>query len=163
MSTRTNILVTFGESTVYLYRHHDGYPSETGADLVTKLRGCEGSADKFLHALLAEQYEATSYCGPRNIYELTSEVHGDIKWAYSVLFYRYGDKSPTIGAAQCPFDEDTDVGMARARASRMTPDDFVRKLVNPEIVAENQRLAQLRQGGTKLYAAVTDRPLLEVA
>lgn len=37
MSTRANITIEYGESRVILYRHCDGYPSETGADILAAM------------------------------------------------------------------------------------------------------------------------------
>jgi hypothetical protein len=42
MSTRTNILIKSGDTKVWLYRHHDGYLSETGYNLASVLANCKG-------------------------------------------------------------------------------------------------------------------------
>jgi len=156
MSTRTNILITYGQSRIYLYRHHDGYPANTGVDLVTKLRACEGSADKFLRALLSAQYD-----DGHKVYELTSEVHGDIEWAYAVEFNRTQSRAfpPKIGAAERGDTEDVDAAMARASQRVQSPADFARTVVNPEIKEQNKRLAELRKTHPP-YRDAEDTPLL---
>lgn len=84
MSTRTNITIRHGESEVILYRHHDGYPAETGADLLTKLVAARYSVGGLLRALMAEEYAATSYRSARPVYELTDSIHGDIEHRYEI-------------------------------------------------------------------------------
>jgi hypothetical protein len=37
MGTRCNIRLTWGDNRLYFYRHWDGYPAETGADLCIDL------------------------------------------------------------------------------------------------------------------------------
>jgi hypothetical protein len=88
MSTRCNIVVSYGNTKVYLYRHCDGYAAETGADIVTKLQSkSDITATAFIGALLAERYDATSYDPiPRSVYEVTTDIHGDIEWLYAVRF-----------------------------------------------------------------------------
>lgn len=101
MSTHCNVIVKFGKTKVYLYRHHDGYLSSTGVDIAEKLlavtseqnfggaRGhlsVEGQANKFLHALLAEKYEATEYRPEKPVYEFTDQVHGDSEYLYKIVF-----------------------------------------------------------------------------
>ena len=38
MGTRCNIRITYGNTNVYIYRHWDGYLSETGKDVYEKLQ-----------------------------------------------------------------------------------------------------------------------------
>ena len=88
MSTRTNIIVKIGETTIYLYRHCDGYLVETGADLLVKTRAAlnrhegrcsdTGAATALVRALMAEHY----------VYEITSGLHGDIEHLYTIRFER---------------------------------------------------------------------------
>lgn len=89
MSTRTNILLTFGKSRLWIYRHCDGYPAETGADLVNALNTAiydptsagRDVADRFLKVLMAQRYD-----DGRQVFELTTGPHGDIEWLYSFIF-----------------------------------------------------------------------------
>jgi hypothetical protein len=87
MATRTNIVIELGSSRLYLYRHWDGYPAETGGDLVNKLSASGRNPTKFLASLMAEMDEATSYRAASHVYEVTSDLHGDIEWIYVVKFY----------------------------------------------------------------------------
>lgn len=149
MSTRCNIQLIRGQSIVWLYRHHDGYLHGTGADIAEKVaaawgaetahRDAQGAADHFLRAIFAEQYEATSHCGPRPIYELTNDVHGDIEYIYQVCF----DRGPQVGyGVRRPGSEVGCETMSRlVRLGKL--EDFVRA-VNADIDAANRRLAQLK-------------------
>jgi hypothetical protein len=85
MSTRTNILIKSGDTKIWLYRHHDGYLSETGYNLVSNLAHCTGFKS-FLDSLLSQKYEATMHREARPIYEFTTEEHGDIEFLYSFEF-----------------------------------------------------------------------------
>lgn len=124
MSTHCNVIVKFGKTKVYLYRHHDGYLSSTGVDIAEKLlavtseqnfggaRGhlsVEGQANKFLHALLAEKYEATEYRPEKPVYEFTDQVHGDIiTYLYKIVFdiKKRSDSKVQIGVlAGCGLEE----------------------------------------------------------
>jgi hypothetical protein len=129
MSTRTNILVTHGSTRIYLYRHCDGYPSETGADLAAKLNQCK-RIDDFLAAILAERYEATSFRTGQPVYEITSEVHGDIEWAYAIDFDT-GNGSALIGAAAADFGTDRDEAMSRAGLAKHSVTVFLARVVQP--------------------------------
>src|SRR5205807_1134475 len=112
---------------------------------------------------LSDQYEATSYGPARRIYELTSEVHGDIDWAYAIQFDRRDSRvfPPLIGAAEVQRagqEDDQAAAVERARKLLQSPADFVRTVVNPEITAQNVRLAGLRKN--QLYRDAEDTPLL---
>ena len=51
MSTRCNILIKSGSTNIWLYRHCDGYLSETGYNLASTLSHCNGFKN-FLDNLL---------------------------------------------------------------------------------------------------------------
>lgn len=86
MSTRANIVVSQGDTRVYLYRHCDGYLAECGADLLAKLRAAENMS-AFLLAMLSETYEKQSYeKQAKHVYEVTNMLHGDIEHAYYIRF-----------------------------------------------------------------------------
>jgi hypothetical protein len=93
MATRANIILRYGASEVYLYRHWDGYPSETGADILKKATEA-GSLNGLLEALLSERD------GGDRVYELTSGMHGDIEWGYAVEVAR--DGSLRFGVREFP-------------------------------------------------------------
>ena len=38
MGTRCNIKITYGDTNIYIYRHWDGYLSQTGKDVYDKLQ-----------------------------------------------------------------------------------------------------------------------------
>ena len=81
MGTRSNILIEYGSTKIFLYRHWDGYPEVTGYDLARILsRPNEpdkklGWAGTFLTRLLEQ-----------DDYELTTDLHGDIEYLYQFNF-----------------------------------------------------------------------------
>lgn len=179
MSTRTNIVVTIGESRVYLYRHHDGYLAETGADLVVKLqaaigtadahRSPEGAADAFLAAIFAEKYEQQSYeKAPRRVYELTSDLHGDIEHAYFIDFTpRFNTGCVSIRHAarpKCWSEENLEVEDWTANAKRHSLDSF-RVAVNKDREETNARIRKLKadNAGNKIYADMGEYPAIQAA
>lgn len=117
MGTRTNIIVKHGSTKIYFYRHYDGYPAATGADLVEKLRDCETDiVGNFVAKLLAERYESTSYKQAQPVYELTTEVHGDIEYVYCIEFpvERGVRQEMMASCVHRQSGEDPDVAAARA-------------------------------------------------
>lgn len=98
MSTRANILIQYGETSIYIYRHCDGYPAGLGVDLAEKVTKAKNAAD-LVRLLLAEKYAKQSYeKKARHVYELTTEFHGDIEWAYVVHYptHRFAKQEPTV-------------------------------------------------------------------
>ena len=85
MSTRTNIIVKSGDTKIWLYRHCDGYLSQTGYNLASCLIHNNGFK-KFLNSLLKQEYEATAYRPAKPVYEFTTMRHGDIEYLYSFEF-----------------------------------------------------------------------------
>lgn len=178
MSTRCNIVVRCYKTVAYLYRHCDGYPAETGADLIEKMRAAigtpdfymspEGAADTFLRSLLSEHYEQQSYeKAPRPVYEITSDVHGDIEHLYTVTFpHRFDGAGPApveIRHAARPSDwHEHGDGFAVERwcdgGARYTLPEFA-ETVNADRRACNRRIAQLR-ASSKHYADAADYPMV---
>lgn len=74
MSTRCNVKIKMGKTVVWFYRHHDGYPSETGADLYTKIADAKNCTD-MIQSLLND-----------DCYEITDQQHGDIEWMYDFFW-----------------------------------------------------------------------------
>ena len=52
MSTRSNILIKSGDTNIWIYRHMDGYLSETGYNLVSTLAHSKNYQD-FMSKLLS--------------------------------------------------------------------------------------------------------------
>ena len=75
MSTRANIKLIKGDTIIWIYRHSDGYPSETGHDLAEKLKK---SCYDF-HELTADILKDDAY-------RITTEQHGDIEYLYTIEF-----------------------------------------------------------------------------
>lgn len=170
MSTRTNIVIINGQSRVYMYRHSDGYLGECGADLILKLEAAwgtpkahhspEGTADRFLRALFAEYYEQQSYeISPRKVYELTTEMHGDIEHVYYVEFKapQTDDKAEPcffIRHAKRPTDWSIEDWELQHQTKRYSVESF-RAAVNKDRAEMNARIAELRKEST-VYANCTD-------
>ena len=74
MGTRCNIKIETGNTTLWVYRHWDGYPAATGVDLARKLVNVK-SANEFINKLLND-----------DAYEITTEQHGDIEYLYNISF-----------------------------------------------------------------------------
>ena len=74
MGTRCNIKIKTGNTTLWVYRHWDGYPAATGNDLATKLVNVK-DANEFINKLLND-----------DAYEITTEQHGDIEYLYTIKF-----------------------------------------------------------------------------
>lgn len=163
MSTRCNILVSLGESRVFIYRHCDGYLAETGADILEKLKAAtgepearrspSGAVNLFLRSLLEERYEKASYeTEPRPVYELTSGWHGDIERAYWVDFAEDGVKLNFASRPRSYPNLETWI----ANAGPYSLDAF-RFLINAERRDMNKRIAELR-ASSKAYAECADYP-----
>lgn len=181
MGTRCNIKVIFGSTKVMLYRHWDGYPAETGADLAKRLMALPASLASptiFLRELLDATYEKQSYeSAARQMYEVTDEVHGDIDWAYVVKFSQtFAAPSISVGVAEVrrgsgglrePGDaQEAAMAEAVTAATVGRPSaqlaEFV-KYVNREIADQNRRLAELgRKNPGSAYAKCEPSPLLEM-
>lgn len=85
MSTRCNVRIEYGETRTWLYRHWDGYPEATGADIASKLQSSLSSATGLMRELLSAG-EVTRLRGMEHDYEVTNGVHGDIEHVYVVRF-----------------------------------------------------------------------------
>ena len=79
MSTRANIKLINGDSIIWVYRHSDGYPSETGHDLAEKLRKSCYDFNELTAGILKD-----------DAYRITTEQHGDIEYLYTIEFENYG-------------------------------------------------------------------------
>jgi len=88
MGTRTNIIVKYGATKTFIYRHWDGYPAVTGFDLIKLYRETNG-AGEFVASLLTARRENEDL--PQ--YELTTEVSGDIEFLYVVRFNRQNNNA----------------------------------------------------------------------
>lgn len=149
MSTRTNIVIDYGESRVILYRHMDGYPTSVGVDLLEKLAAAK-DATGFVVSLLAEQYDAEVYRAAHPIYELTTEIHGDIDYLYRVKFSQDWAATPNpaeIGVLDLTFSGGKSDLRGNATAEMVilgTAGDFA-AYVNVGIREQNKRCAELRK------------------
>ena len=85
MSTRTNVLIECGDTKLWLYRHHDGYLSETGYNLASILANSD-CYDTFICSLLEQKYDASICRNSEKIYEFSTGQHGDIEYLYSIKF-----------------------------------------------------------------------------
>lgn len=173
MSTRTNLVITCGRSTIYIYRHCDGYPAETGADILAKLREAIGPADAhrspngaanyFTRAIFLEHYDQQSYEKvPRPMYELTTELHGDIEHAYFIEFRdRFNTGPVSIRHAARPQNwhkEDAEVDDWTTAGRRYSFESFA-ELVNADRKASNARIRELK-ASSRSYTDCEEYPLV---
>ncbi len=163
MSTRTNIIITVGDTRVFLYRHCDGYPAETGADLYEKVSAAYGTAekhyadaalaDRLVRALLSEYYDPPTYAPEQHkpVYEITNGLHGDIEHVYTVSMAAAYDggrlaEGPSIRHATRPddwYENGLNVDGWAFGGRRYSLDAF-RELVNIDRRECNVRLAKLK-------------------
>lgn len=165
MSTRANIIVEQGSSILYVYRHCDGYPSELGADLLLKLRAA-GNASRFIESLLAERYEKQSYePAARPVYEVTTEIHGDIDYLYRVVFPDWAERrqEAEIGVLNLTFRGGNEQLRGRAVRLHVAPieQEKFREFVNGEIRAANSRLAELAAKQPQAFGSYSPQPEIE--
>ena len=85
MSTRSNIVVNYGDSKIFIYRHWDGYLEATGYDIASTLIH-HSNPNSFVRALLSKKEDSSFTRAANYQYELTSEIHGDIEWLYTITF-----------------------------------------------------------------------------
>lgn len=96
MGTRSNILVSdTNGNKLWIYRHWDGYASETGVDIAQTLKKLKKNYSQefagLVNALLAKRYGQEPHeKAPRRIYEVTEGEHGDIEWKYEIRFTKKG-------------------------------------------------------------------------
>ena len=87
MSTRSNILIKSGDTNIWIYRHMDGYLSETGYNLAVTLAHSRSYTD-FMNTLLSYKYDPSIYRKTEPVYGITTEQHGDIEYLYKFEFDR---------------------------------------------------------------------------
>jgi len=164
MSTRANIVVVHGESVVFLYRHCDGYPSECGADLGAKLLACDRSAGAFLRSIVLDKYEQQSYeRAARPVYELTTELHGDIEWLYVFDFKDGGAPGPYVGCGLTPFAIGSDRDISNTEVCKVASasvEDFI-ATINGHIRDQNRRILQYNRDNRTDHPAIEELKLPE--
>jgi hypothetical protein len=133
MSTRSNIIIKSGKTAIYMYRHSDGYPACNGIDLADALATAK-TASAFVQNLLDRRYDKQSYeTEPKRIYELTTDVHGDIEWCYKIEFSGDFGRTVKVGVEAIGFGPDREgkidkiAKTLKATASVQDFTDFVKK------------------------------------
>ena len=159
MGTRCNIKISYGDNDIYIYRHWDGYLSQTGKDVYDKLQNSRKE-----NYSMGEKDEASRINIPNfinsflldNRYELTTGVHGDIEYLYHFEFstealiqyltvYRYEEgrtaKSELMPTEYKPW--------AEGQTSFYNPFEFTfYEEVEKEIEATEKRVKQLKKDGS---------------
>ena len=158
MGTRCNIRITYGNTNVYIYRHWDGYLSETGKDVYEKLQqsrvkeynlGAQEEAQKvniinFINSFLHD-----------NCYELTTGVHGDIEYMYH---FEFNDASLITHLTVYQYNENRSVNdelvpttyspWAEGQTSFYNPYEFTfYEVVQKEIEKQEKHIQQLKKQG----------------
>lgn len=94
MSTRCNIIVKAKGNKITLYHHWDGYIEGVGQDLVNKLKPFFDSNNKCYWSdvvnMLVKNKEDEGY-------EITSRIHGDIEYLYTIDTDKKTIKVQTVG------------------------------------------------------------------
>jgi len=85
MGTRSNIIVNYGSTKTIIYRHWDGYIENAGYDIASTLIHFP-NPNEFVRELLNKREDASFTRNGQYIYELTSEIHGDIEFWYELTF-----------------------------------------------------------------------------
>lgn len=90
MSTRCNIIIKDGESRIYLYHHHDGYPMGVGTELQAYLEKEWSTRRYWFASSIANELIKGSLPYPFSDdkkdeeYEVTFGLHGDIEYCYVI-------------------------------------------------------------------------------
>jgi hypothetical protein len=134
MGTRANIVIEYGKTRIFLYRHWDGYLASAGADLVEAVNKRQ-SATELLGALLAEKFDGED----KAVYEITSGIHGDIEYLYRVKYPEYGDGMGwvLIGYAK-RYGWDKDLELSAVGLDTM---EAFQEKVEPAVAAMKARIA----------------------
>ena len=174
MSTRTNIKITDGQQTLYLYRHCDGYPAEAGSDIyevAKELDGTRGYNPDWIRAVnkfMTYLYDATEYRPARPVYELTDSTHGDIEHFYHVAIRQHECPHNNPYCNECEPKSYVKVYHAKGYGPELeweclqscfTPDEFA-EVVNADRRAINQRLKALREEQPEPYGNAEDYPMV---
>lgn len=131
MSTRSNVLVKYGENRIYFYRHYDGYLAVTGADLLRKMQEAT-SGEALIENLISQKRGGSGHDKDQKQYEITNMAHGDIEFFYiinaeeSTIQYASG-YGPEL-EAEAELKDSLSIGE-------------LAKEVNVEIAEMNQRIA----------------------
>ena len=88
MGTRCNLILKHHDTTIYLYRHYDGYLSVTGYDIATRLVN-NLSINKFIRSILSVNTDPDFVRDSKPQYEITTGEHGDIEYLYEITFPTY--------------------------------------------------------------------------
>ena len=100
MGTRASIIIQDKDNTVFLYRGHDGYPSETLTDLQETLNEYSQYLDDAFSIATWILWRQNSLDITPN-YELTSRCHGDEAYIYLI-----NSETKGIKAYHTPRQED---------------------------------------------------------
>ena len=158
MGTRCNIRITYGDTNIWIYRHWDGYLSETGKDVYEKLQRCIVKEHRFGDKENAQKVNIVNFIYSfviDNRYELTTGEHGDIEFLYHFKFSQNG-LIDAIALKQRPegasYEDDLSVEYfypwAEGQTSFYNPFEFTYyELVEKEIEKSEERMKQLKEEG----------------
>lgn len=150
MGTRTNVIIIGKGFQIVLYRHWDGYPGVTGADLVRVIDGCKSFATPAARqgygaaAVVRSLLDMKEADGVRSMFEITDALHGDIEHVYQIHWPDGHGSELSISHAEVSTEADIDGW--RDLAKRYTLEDF-RAMVNLERVKINARVEAMRKAG----------------
>lgn len=148
MGTRCNVIIIGKGFQIVLYRHWDGYPAETGADLIRAVDGCKSFAVPAARegygaaAVVRSLLDLKEPDGVRSVFEITDALHGDIEHVYQIHWP--DGRGSLLGLKHAEVSSEAEIDDWRNRAKSYDLDDF-RAMVNLERVKINVRTAALRK------------------
>ena len=134
MATRSNIIINYGETQIFFYRHWDGYLAETGKNLIEMLVDCK-KPSKFIESVLGDKK-----------YEVTNGIHGDIEYLYEINFPFFYDPKTELSirfVKRDNFKEEITI-QALEKQEFLTISEF-KAAVNKEIKKTNLRIQDLNK------------------
>ena len=156
MGTRCNIRITYGDTNIWIYRHWDGYLSQTGKDVNDKLQNSRKKNYSMGDKEEAQRVNIVNFINSfllDNRYELTTDQHGDIEFLYHIKFSRDG-LVDAIALKQRPegasYKDDLSVEYfypwAEGQTSFYNPFEFTfYEVVEKDIEATENRIKQLKK------------------
>jgi hypothetical protein len=157
MSTACNVVIEWGDSRVYFYRHYDGQPADAGASIARTLYTANkfDRLDHLLRELLAEKIQA--HAGRQQyLYEPGGGFSGGIEWAYFIREDKGGEVS--VAVVELPVELTDEQEKERIENRQYLSFQDFAKYVNTEVRAQNAWLAQLQKRNPKNVSVALAQP-----
>lgn len=156
MGTRCNVRITYGDNNIWIYRHWDGYLSQTGKDVYDKLQQCTVEKHSLGEKANAQKVNIVNFINCfliDNNYELTTSQHGDIEFLYHIKFSQDGlveaiklKQRPKGASYKDDLSCEYFYPWAEGQTSFYNPFEFTfYEVVEKDIEATENRIKQLRK------------------